>query len=205
MKNTGVILAGGMSRRMGRDKGTLLLGKQTVVEHVIETVSQVVDEMILICNKPEIYRRFGVPIFADVLPAKGALVGIHAGLVASKTEHSLFVACDIPFVKKRFLDYMLSKLEHKNHAEDAEIVVPRSKFGYEPLCAIYSQRCVPEIESMVNNNVMRVSSLLEKFNTCVISEEEISALDSEGSFFNINSKDDYKKAKDYLKCALLFP
>jgi len=239
VKYTGVILAGGMSRRMGEDKGTLLLGDRTVIEYVIETVSQVVDELLLITNKPENYQRFGIPIFTDILQANGALVGIHAGLIASQTYHSLFVACDMPFVKKQLLEYMTSKLQHEKESElkcakvskmpkvvmdteetpiinnqssivncqsairnpqsAIEIVIPKSRYGYEPLCAIYSKRCISEIESMVLNGIMKTSSLFEKFRTCVISEDKISALDSEDSFFNINSKEDYEKALELVE------
>jgi len=237
VKYTGIILAGGMSRRMGREKATLKLGNKTIIEYVIETVSQVVDEMLLITNKPEKYERLGIPLFSDILKNNGALVGIHAGLVSSQTHYSLVIACDMPFVKKELLEYMFSKLqtqntitgiqakEQKNDSikstdkifrqretqpakcnpqcrkssigncqSPVDIVIPKSQKGLEPLCAIYSKRCIPEIESMVNNNTMKVSLLLNKFPTYFISGNEISSLDWEENFFNINSEKDYKKA-----------
>jgi molybdopterin-guanine dinucleotide biosynthesis protein A len=240
VKYTGIILAGGMSRRMGREKATLKLGDKTIIEYVMETVGKVVDEILLITNKPEKYKSLGIPLFTDVLQANGALVGIHAGLVYSQTHYSLILACDMPFVKKGLLEYMFSKLqpqitttdiqtEEQNddyrksarksrllprwrarepairnpqcrkssvvgHRSSIDIVIPKSQNGLEPLCAIYSKRCIPEIESMVDSNTMKVSLLLNKFRTCFVSEDEFSSLDWEDSFFNINSEEDYKKA-----------
>lgn len=227
-----------MSRRMGREKATLKLGDKTIIEYVMETVSQVVDEMLLITNEPENYKSLGIPLFTDVLQANGALVGIHAGLVSSQTHYSLIVACDMPFVKKGLLEYMFSKLQPQSTITDIQakvqkddyrksagksrllfrqrtreptkhnpqfrkssidIVIPKSQKGLEPLCAIYSKRCISEIESMVDNKTMKVSLLLNKFRTRFISEDEISTLDWEDSFFNINSEEDYKKALELLK------
>ena len=71
MPVTGVILAGGKSRRMGRDKAFLPFGTGMLIERVIEVLRQVTEDVILITNTSELYQRCGLPMFSDVIPEDG--------------------------------------------------------------------------------------------------------------------------------------
>ena len=96
-KITGIILAGGVSRRLGyRNKALLKIGHKSVIEHIIAALAEVTEDILLITNSPGEYEHLGLPMFEDILPGSGSLGGIYTGLKVSKTHHNLIVACDIP-------------------------------------------------------------------------------------------------------------
>jgi len=132
MHVTGVILAGGKSRRMGRDKAFLPFGKGVLIERVIEVLRQVTDELLLITNTPEKYEGFGLPMASDVIPEAGSLGGIYTGLVYTQRPYSLCLAYDMPFVKPEFLRFLCEE------AVEADVVIPRNAEDFQPLCAVYS-------------------------------------------------------------------
>ena len=72
---TGVILAGGRSRRMGQNKALMRLGDESLIAHVIRQMESVTDELLLITNEPNPYTVLGLPMYADILPDMGALGG----------------------------------------------------------------------------------------------------------------------------------
>lgn len=96
---TGVVLAGGASRRMGADKSFLDLGGKPIVRHVIDTLTQLFSRVIIITNDREKYARFGMPTLADIIPGVGTLGGIHAGLHYLRDRAGFFVTSDMPFIK----------------------------------------------------------------------------------------------------------
>ena len=120
MHVTGVILAGGKSRRMGRDKAFLPFGKGVLIERVIEGLRQVTDVLLLISNTPEKYEGFGLPMASDVIPEAGSLGGIYTGLVYTQRPYSLCLAYDMPFVKPEFLRFLCEE------AVEADVVIPRN-------------------------------------------------------------------------------
>lgn len=194
MQATGVILAGGKSRRMGQDKAFLPFGKGMLIERVIEVIQQVTDDVILITNTPELYQRFGLPMFSDVIPEAGSLGGIYTGLVYAKTAYSLCLACDMPFVKPEFLRLLCET------AAEADVVIPRNTEDFQPLCAGYSRVCREAIRQKIEAGRLKITGFFEQVRVRVIEGELLSRYDPHDvMFFNANTPEEYEKARQMLE------
>ena len=201
---TGVILAGGKSRRMGQNKALLPLGEASLIEHVIRRMRRVTDELLLITNVPAEYTHLGLPMYGDIIPDAGALGGIYTGLTHALHDAVLCVACDSPFLQPKLLAYLISVLgeydavmpytykEPPSDNEDAQITL-------QTLCTVYSKRCLPIIEQMLQESELRVHALQERANILTLAPEIWKTYDSEGhSFFNVNTPEDFEKSQTIL-------
>jgi molybdopterin-guanine dinucleotide biosynthesis protein A len=194
MPVTGVILAGGKSRRMGRDKAFLPFGTGMLVERVIEVLRQVTEDVILITNTPELYQRFGLPMFSDVIPEAGSLGGVYTGLVSVKTSYSLCLACDMPFVKPAFLRFLCEM------AAEADVVIPRNAEDFQPLCAVYSQVCQEPIRQKIDAGRLKITGFFDQVRVRVIEGELLTRYDPhDAMFFNANTPEEYERARQMLE------
>ena len=191
---TGVILAGGRSRRLGRDKAVESLGGQPLIRRVIERVEAVTADIVVVVA--DAVRGNDLPLDVrrrvvwDVYPGKGSLGGIFPDLSAAKSDWGLVVACDMPFLNRQLLEYMLSR------REDFDAVVPLPGAYPEPTHALYSKACLPYIEARLRANDLKISRLYREVQVNYLTEEAITRFDPElRSFFNINSPDDLAKAQ----------
>ena len=115
---TVAINAGGKSTRMGSDKALLEIGGRPMIEHIIEQTAGL-GEQVIITNTAELYARFGLPTFSDVLPDKGALGGLYTSIQVAAQPYALVLACDMPFINRPLLEHMILL------APDFDAVVPR--------------------------------------------------------------------------------
>ncbi len=192
---TGAILAGGKSRRMGVNKAFLRLGNRTLIEHVIHRIQPIADEILIITNSPDEYNHLGIETKVDVIPNTGTLGGIHSALTNATNDTVVCVGCDIPFIDTNLLRYLISVLgEH-----DAVIPYTCSVTGQitlQTLCAVYSKRCLPIIEKMLNAAEYRVHALKSHANVNLIIPETWKKIDPGGySFLNINTPADFEIAQ----------
>jgi len=187
----GVILAGGQSRRMGRDKALLPVGGRTLVELVAGRLREAgLDRLILVTNAPERFdalRRSGVEILRDALSPGHPLVGIYSGL--RHAGGPVFAcACDMPFLHPGLVRHLASL------AGSADAIIPRHARGYEPLHAVYAPAC---LEAMRRCAARRqpTTGFLAGVRVRVVEEEELRRLDPElGSFVNVNTPEEYAAA-----------
>jgi molybdopterin-guanine dinucleotide biosynthesis protein A len=194
MRVTGVILAGGKSRRMGRDKAFLPFGKGLLIERVIEVMQQMTDDILLITNTPEQYQRFGLPMFSDVIPEAGSLGGIYSGLTYAKTPYSLCLACDMPFVKPTFLRLLCDTVAA------ADVVIPRNAEDFQPLCALYSQACLEPIRQKIDAGRLKITGFFDQVRVRVIEGELLARYDPHDvMFFNANTPEEYEQARRMLR------
>ena len=204
---TGVILAGGKSRRMGENKALMQLGDDSLIGHVIHRMRLITDELLLITNSPTEYRHLGVSMHGDILPGTGALGGIYTGLTHASHDAVLCVACDSPFLELKLLTYLVSVLG------EYDAVMPET-FTYhddttqttlQTLCAAYSKRCLSIIELMLRESELRVHALQERAHIKCISPEIWQAFDPDGmSFFNINTPEDFERADAYMRSQTVY-
>lgn len=204
-KVTGVILAGGKSRRMGKNKALLQLGNVTLIQHVVHSLQPITDELLLITNNPDEYAHLDITMHDDIVPNAGALGGIHAGLTFASHQEILCVACDNPFLNPNLLSYLLSVLgeydavmpyTYKDTLSDNE----NMQITLQTLCAVYSKRCLPSIEQMFNETNFRVHALQEYANVLTLSPDECKTYDPKGhSFFNVNTPEDFDNAQVIFK------
>jgi molybdenum cofactor guanylyltransferase len=193
MRVTGVILAGGKSRRMGRDKAFLPFGTGVLIERVIEAVTQVADDVLLVTNTPELYQCLGLPMYADVIPDAGSLGGIYSGLVYANTPYSLCLACDMPFVKPEFLRFLCET------AADVDVVIPKNAEDFQPLCAVYAQACRTPIRQCIQAGRLKITGFFDQVRVRVIAGEELARYDlRDMMFFNANTPEEYEQARRML-------
>jgi molybdopterin-guanine dinucleotide biosynthesis protein A len=185
---TGIILAGGMNRRMdGRNKALLSLGEQPIVGRLIELFQDLFEQVILVTNQPLEFVAWESMIVSDLLPVRSSLTGIHAGLFYTRTSHAFIAACDMPFLKKEMIQLLLNNLE-----PNRDVIVPVTREGYQPLCAVYSKRCLEAIERQTSTGNMKISKLYAKLKVKKIAEESLRQVDPDLiSFFNINTQEDW--------------
>lgn len=203
---TGVILAGGQSRRMGQNKALIQLGDNSLIEHVICRMHLVVDELLLITNTPAEYAHLDVPMYDDIIPDTGALGGLYTGLTYASHDAVLCVGCDNPFLVPNLLTYLVSVLGEYDavmpytYRENPARRSEEDQITLQTLCAAYAKRCLPIIELMLQESELRVHALAERAYVQRVSPEVWQTFDSEGmSFFNINTPEDFEKADFYMK------
>lgn len=193
---TGVILSGGKSRRMGENKAFLRLGNDTLIGHVSQSLQSITDELLLITNTPDEYSHLNIAKHHDIIQNVGTLGGIHSGLTHATHETVICVGCDNPFLQPKLLNYLVSVLDNY----DAVMPVTKERNDthetLQTLCSIYSKQCIPIIEEMLNEQELRVHALQERANVLCVNPQTWQLYDPDGlSFFNINTPEDYMKAK----------
>lgn len=187
----GIILAGGRSRRLGTDKTVVSLGGKRLTQIAMDTISLVADDIIIVTNSPELFRDLPARLTPDVEPGAGPLGGILSGLLASDQLHNLVVACDMPFLNVELLRYM------ETLVEGHDVVIPRVEGYLEPLHAIYSQACVEPIRSLLVEHNFKIIEVLDQVRVRYVEQEDIEKFDpAHFSFFNINTPEDLRRARD---------
>jgi molybdopterin-guanine dinucleotide biosynthesis protein A len=185
-------LAGGMSRRMGRDKALLSLepGGQPLLEIVIERLAAIADEVFVVANDAGRYERFGAAVVPDVYAGTGALGGIHAAVQHASRDHCLVVACDMPLLNLPLLARMARE------PRDYDVLVPalpgESRQGrgmvYQTLHAIYAKTCLPAIETRLENEKLQVIGFFDDVRVRTLELAEVARWDPElRSFVNANT------------------
>lgn len=181
------IQAGGQSRRMGEDKGLVLVKGRPMVNYVIDIVSQLSDNVFITTNEHKAYEQFGLPLVGDKEPGAGALPGLLTALTFCERERLLVVACDMPLLNLDVLRLLLDS------APDADLVLPEWGGYAQPLQAVYRREsCVAAVTAAVARGEKRMISFHKDLEqVVVVSEEAVAALDPEGyTFFNANTPED---------------
>lgn len=192
----GFILAGGQSRRMGRDKGKLLLNGLTFVERIAQEMSGVASSVAVVgahgifTQEESAANATTLMTVPDVFPQWGALGGVHAALTNCDAEWALVVACDFPFVTKDLFDRLASL------RDQFEAVAPMQPDRIpQPLCTLYRvEPCAQVAERMINSGERKPIALLQSVHTRWISFSEIDDIAGASRFFdNINTPHDYER------------
>lgn len=189
MLATGIILAGGKSSRFKSNKAMAKISSQRLIDRIIDVLSDVCSEIILVTNTPDQYKDLGIRTVVDIIPGKGPLSGMHGGLICSYTDLNFITACDLPFINKDILHYLL---DQAGIYDDA--VVPIVEGYPEPLAAVYRKTCIKPIEDALINNQYKVKSIFSHIKLKYIAEQELQQFAGPMNFFNINTQDDLRIA-----------
>lgn len=163
---TGIILAGGKSRRMNFvDKGLIDIHGKNVIQYVIDSLLPIVDQIIIISNNTE-YFKFGYSLYSDIYPEFGPMSGIYSGLYYSKSDSNIVSACDLPMLKTDFFEMVI------NHSQTYDAVVPRSDGYTHVLTALYNKRSVlPVLKAAIEKNEHKIRNVLSSLDTQYIDLE----------------------------------
>jgi molybdenum cofactor guanylyltransferase len=187
---TAIVLAGGKSSRLGRDKALEKIGGKYLIERVLHSLSRLGDDILVVTAAPNQLAGLNVEKVIDTYPRTGAKVGLCTGINASLSFYSLVVACDMPFLNIDLLRYLLDS------ASGFDAVIPRIGDKIEPLHAVYSKNCIPVLEEQINKDKLKISDLFSEINVRYVEAGDIERYDPQHlSLFNINSEADLKRAK----------
>lgn len=183
---TGVILAGGESRRMGSNKSLLPLAGARFIDQVYRRMIGLFDEVIIVTNTPDLYKEIPCRKVPDIYYAQGSLAGLHSGLSHAKSEKIFVAACDMPFISPAVVKQICAR------ADQGDVVIPYSSNGHEPLHALYSKKCLPAMEQVLDAGVKRIIAFFDKVEKVELPASDIRRIDpEEKSFQNINTPEDY--------------
>lgn len=187
-KITGIILAGGKSRRMGAEKGLLRLSGKFMIEYSINILNQVCDK-IIISENSNAYDFLGYPVVADIFPNSGPMGGIYSAMKHSDTELNLVLSCDMPFITKEMLCFLIDNIS--NH----EVAVPwYGDQKFEPMCAVYHQKVIPVFEKFIQSNNFKIPDAFKQVKTNKIQMSDDLEVYNPQLFENINSKIELQRA-----------
>lgn len=189
---TGLVLAGGASRRMGEDKAGLLLAGETMIQRQIRLLRSVCST-VAVLGPPEIFSSLDVPALRDELPGLGPLGALYTGLKWTRTDFNLFIGCDLPFMVARFLRYLCQRaLDNR-----ADVTVPESRDRrLQTLCAVYRRRAWRVIRTSLEGGEKKVSKIYSRVRCLRIDWPEIVRAGFSARIFdNMNTREDYEAAK----------
>ena len=171
-----IILCGGKSSRMGRDKGSMIIQDKPMIKHILSTLNHQINEAVIVLNEQsriDKYREFINPqdydytiTFAeDKIKNKGPMPGIMTGLSYISSDYALILPCDSPYVSKNYINTIFSEVDNKYQAivpyHDSENKLKTS----EPLHSVYNKNTIPIIEELVNQDVLHIKGLISKLDT----------------------------------------
>ena len=168
---TGVVLCGGRSVRMGRDKSLLEIGGRTLLERAITVLDGIADEVLLACGPAERYADLGRPLVVDAFEDGGPLAGLEAGLRRSRTEWVAALACDMPRAEPSIFEALLERAER----DGLDVCFLRTERGVEPLCAVYRKTCLATMRTALEEGERKVVSFLRFEPRARVGEIELEA------------------------------
>ena len=184
------VLAGGLSSRMGQPKGLLPFAGTPLVVRLARRVESVTETPTII-GPPAIYGGLGFRVIGDDRKNAGPLGGICTALRVATHEWNLIVGCDLPFLTREWLEYLISRASDS----PADVVIPLNERGCEPLCAMYRQRAHGAIAAALDRGVRKITDGLAGLTLAAIAPAEWKAFDPRGRLFkNINTPTDYEQA-----------
>lgn len=209
-----IILCGGMSRRMGEDKGSMKIDEKPMIIHLLESLNYQIDEAIIVLNDTKRISKyksliseyinfdFDIIFVEDEIKNKGPLSGIMTGLKAISSDYGLILPCDSPYISSDFVNYMFKTLNDLNSNKTIDGLVPCYNCedtnlkkvildNSEPLHSIYKKETYPIIEDLLKSDEKQVKSYINLINSYFIpiSKDSNSKI-NEINFKNINYKND---------------
>ena len=185
-----IILAGGKSSRMRTNKALLRLGSKSIIEIIVDKLADIFEEIIITTKSKALYSFLKVKIVEDISIDHNSLLGIYTGLLNSSNFYNFVIACDMPFLNPALIRYMIEQ------RIGYEVIIPKVDEHLEPLHAIYSKECLKPIEELLSNGDLKIINFFPQVRARYINRDEIRSFDPEfKSFFNLNTNEEYEKAK----------
>ncbi len=189
MQASGLILAGGSSRRMGRDKAALCLGGETLLARAVRTMAQVADEILVVGGPPREMPADSRQVPDAALDA-GPMGGILGGLRRARHSLAVVIACDVPLVRPALLQLLIDL------APGYEAVVPCFGGRPQPTVAVYTKDAVALMERQIELRQLRMQTLLEQLPVRWVGSKELRLVDAEGiSFRNVNTPREWEEVQ----------
>ncbi|HSV87181.1 MAG TPA: molybdenum cofactor guanylyltransferase [Bacteroidales bacterium] len=180
---TGVVLAGGRSRRFGQDKSLFHFKGKTLVEYAIEALKPWCSQILISTNNSPNYLFTGLPTIADIYPNCGPMGGIHSALARAPGNIVALIGCDMPYIDGRIFPFLIENLTEKQAS------VPLN-FGFrETLCLVLTKDCLQAAERAITGKKYKVLDFLQMIETGY-HEVTLQEFFKPGMFHNINTQND---------------
>jgi molybdopterin-guanine dinucleotide biosynthesis protein A len=179
---------------MGEDKALKLFLGRPLIQRVVERLRPIADEVLVTTNNPEKYTFLGLRLVPDLFPGLGTLGGLYTALASASSSIVAVVGCDMPFASAELLVEAARILVQ----EDADLVVPRTIEGLEPLHAVYRRdTCLPVVRSAVESNQLKVIDWFPLVRVREQTLEEVTRIDPSGlTFWNLNTLEEFNQAEN---------
>ena len=194
-KKGAIILCGGKSSRMGRDKASLPFGPELMLQRVVRLLSEVVDSsaIVVVSAAGQILPPLPpqIRVACDENPGRGPLEGLAAGLnaISDHVEAVYATSCDVPLMATGFVSAMF------DHLGDHEIAVPVEGEFHHPLAAVYRPRVLTTVQQLLSANRLRPRFLFDEVDTIEIDVESLREFDPTlSTLMNLNHPEDYEAA-----------
>ncbi len=179
---TGIILAGGESRRMGQDKAWLEVDGVSLIERVLSIMREVFSEVMIVTRWPDRFAPLGALVGVDVVSGAHAMGGVYTGLLRMQTEHGFVVACDMPFLSAVLIRHLTVL------APGHDVVFPISSQGLHPLHAVYSKHCLPWLRVRIARRRYQLHGIEAAHSSLVVDVESLpDTLHPTGCLDNVNT------------------
>jgi len=187
---TVAILTGGQSSRMGTNKAFTRVGGVPIIERILQRVSDLGEETILITNTPGDYAHLGMPSYPDRIPGKGPLGGLYTAISEAHYPYVLAVSCDQPFLNPILLQALIDQ------RGGVDVVVPLDRDDYpQSMHAVYGKGCLPAIQESIDADKLKMIGFFPQVHVRKVSGEDIDRYDPQRiSFVNVNTPDDLAEA-----------
>jgi molybdopterin-guanine dinucleotide biosynthesis protein A len=165
-----------------------VVGGERIIDRQLRVLRGLADPVVVVAEDPTPFTGLGLDVIPDLIPGAGALGGIYTAIVSSPRERTIVLAADLPFVNRPLLERFVESA--------ADVVMPRSDRGYEPLCALYARACADAIRRRIDRGELHAAVLPTGVRTDVIESEALMAYDPDGLLFvNINTPHDHERAR----------
>ena len=192
---TGVLLAGGKSRRMGEDKRYLVVGERTLLERGLAVLRSIFQEVLVVIAQDSPPLDIEALVVRDLVPDCGSLGGLYTGLAQATTPYIFVVACDMPFLDPAVIAQFTSR------RASTDIVMAKLAGRLHPMHALYSKRCLPVVEQMIQARQLKIQEMVlrSSLRTGYVTEADLLTLDpSWRSFQNVNTPADLEAVRSLL-------
>jgi molybdopterin-guanine dinucleotide biosynthesis protein A len=192
---TGILLAGGKSRRMGEDKRYLVVGEQSLLERGLGVLRSTFQEVLVVIAQDSPQLVVDARVVRDLIPDCGSLGGLYTGLIQATTPYIFVVACDMPFLDQAVIAQFTSR------RATADIVMAKIEARLHPMHALYGKRCLPVVERMIRARKLKIQEIVSQSSLRVqyVTETDLLTVDPSGrSFYNVNTPADFEVARSLL-------
>lgn len=187
MKTAAVILAGGMSRRMGRDKAALPFGEETMLSHLVGLYRPFFDMTAVSLNTAGRFDTCGAMEVVDRRPGEGPMAGLESAFLDTGADVIFLTGTDLPLGDPALAQHLLSLLG--TH----DVCLIRSEKGPEPLFAVYSSSCLPAVQNALDEGRRSMFHMLQQVDTLELSPEQLPQFNVSKILTNVNDPQEYAR------------
>lgn len=183
---TGIVLAGGRSKRMGEDKSLMELNGKTLIEYAID-VLKTLCSCVIISSNHEVYDFTGCQVWPDEIMNQAPIIGIYSSLKRSETEINIILSCDMPLISTGLLKFLLLG------SNDFDITVPIHENGMiEPLCGIYKKSAIGILKKCIDEGDFSLKDSIHQASHAFVSVDSQTEFADQNLFRNINTPADFE-------------